>query len=71
MRSGSGILIGQRSSVLIPPKSLEPILRQLSVSRGVLNVFVPEISLERAGILAVVRQLVAAGVAKHVSMSFA
>jgi hypothetical protein len=34
-----------------------------------LNVLVPQVSLQRPGILAVVRQLVAAGVAQHVRMA--
>jgi hypothetical protein len=59
----------KRSSLLISPESFEPIRRECSVSRRVLDVLVPKIRLERARIVAVVCQFVAAGVAKHVSMS--
>jgi hypothetical protein len=58
------------SARLIPPESFETILRQRSITRGVLDVSVSEVSLERAGIVAVIRQLIATGVAKHVSVGF-
>jgi hypothetical protein len=53
---------------LILPETFEPILRQRGVPRGVLYVSVPEVGLQRAGIVAVIRELVAAGVAEHVGM---
>jgi uncharacterized protein (UPF0147 family) len=56
-------------NTLIFPEPLEAILRQLRVSRSVLNVSVPKIRLQCAGILSVIRELVATGVAKHVSVS--
>src|SRR6266576_6577433 len=59
----------KQSSLLISPESFEPIRRECSVSRRVLDVLVPEIRLERARIVAVICQFVTAGVAKHVSMS--
>lgn len=58
------------STCLVLPETFEPILRQRGIARGVLDVLVTEVSLEGAGIVAVVRELVATGVAKHVGMSF-
>src|SRR4029077_17579963 len=53
---------------LILPEVLEPIRRECSVPRRVLDVLMPEIRLERARIAAVVCVLVTTGVAKHVGM---
>jgi hypothetical protein len=44
---------------LISPESFEPIRRECSESRRVLDVLVPEIGLKRARIVAVVGELVA------------
>jgi hypothetical protein len=52
------------------PKPLKSIRRQGGVARGVLDVAVSQIGLQRAGIVAVVRQLVATGVSKHMGMGF-
>jgi hypothetical protein len=54
--------------VSILPEVLKPIRRQLGVSHRVLDVLVPEIVLQRAGIDALVRQLETAGVSEHVWM---
>ena len=53
---------------LIPPKPLEPLRREFGVAHGVLDVLVPEVVLDRAGVVAVVRELVPAAVAEHVGM---
>jgi hypothetical protein len=45
-------------------------VRQRSVPRGVLDVAVSQIGLKGTGIMAVIRQLITAGVAEHVSMRF-
>ena len=50
----------------LPPEILESVRRQFGVPDGVLNVLVPQVGLQRPGILAVVRELVAARVAQHV-----
>jgi hypothetical protein len=49
-----------------PPKVLETIYGQFGIADGVLDVFMAEIMLERARILAIVRELVSAGVPEHV-----
>src|SRR6202035_3207939 len=51
------------------PKALEPICCKFGVPDGVLNVPVAEIVLEGAGVLPIVRQLEAAGVAQHVRVN--
>jgi hypothetical protein len=55
---------------LVPPKGFKSIRRKRGVARGVLNVSMTQVSLKRTGIVAVIRQLVAAGVAQHVSVNF-
>ena len=55
-----------RRVVRIPEQPLEPLRRQLGVSNRVLNGLVAEIALDRAGIDAIVSQLVAAGMTQHV-----
>jgi hypothetical protein len=57
-------LCGKLSS----PEVLNPIRCQLRVPNGVLDVFVAEPSLQRPGIVARVRQGVAAAVSQHVRM---
>ena len=49
------------STYLFPPKVLETRRRQLSVSHGVLNIFVPEVRLQRPRIVASVGERIAAG----------
>lgn len=53
---------------LIPPKILEPAVRELRVAHGVLDAAVPEVCLQRAGIDAIVRELKTAGMPQHVRM---
>jgi len=53
-------------TTLIPPKVLEPVGRHVGVPDGVLNVLVPEVVLQGPGVMAIVRELEPAGVAKHV-----
>ena len=52
----------------IVPEALEPGRRQLGVAHRMLDVAMPELGLQRTGIDALVRQLVAAGVPKHVGV---
>jgi hypothetical protein len=54
--------------LLIRPKVFEPILRQRGVQGGVLDLFVSEVGLQLAYRVAVIRELVAAGVAQHVGV---
>ncbi len=53
---------------LVPPKALEPIRRQLSISRRVPDVLMPHPRLDGSGIMAGVGQGIAARVAQHVGM---
>src|SRR4029077_5741082 len=53
---------------LVAPEVLETGRRQLGVAHRVLDVAVPEVSLQRASIDAVIGELEAAGVAQHVRM---
>jgi len=50
------------------PKILEPIRCQLGVARGVLDVAVAQVLLDRPRVLSIVRQFVARGMAQHVRM---
>jgi hypothetical protein len=52
------------------PEAIEPVCSQLAVPDGVVDVLMPEVRPQRPGIDAVVRELVASGVAQHVGMSF-
>ena len=52
----------------LPPKVLEPIRRQLGVAHRVLDVFMPEIGLQRPRIMALFGQSEAASMAQHVRM---
>src|SRR5215216_2001552 len=56
--------VGQR----IRTKSAQPIGRHLSVAKRVLDVLVPEISLQRPDIAALISQHIAAGMPKHLRM---
>jgi hypothetical protein len=47
-------------------KKLEPLRRQRGVARGVLNIATPEVQLDRPGIVAIIGELIAAGIAQHV-----
>jgi hypothetical protein len=55
--------LGKIKPELVPPKVLEPIRRQLRVANCVLDVLVPHPGLDRTGIVAGVRQCIAAAVA--------
>src|ERR1039458_862702 len=44
------------------------LLRQLCVAHGVLDIFVPEIILDRSCVVTIACQLIAGGMAQHVSM---
>jgi hypothetical protein len=52
----------------ISKKFLESLRRQGGVARRILNVAVPEIGLDRTGVVAIVGELVAAGMAEHVGV---
>jgi hypothetical protein len=52
----------------IPKEFLEPLRRQGGIARRILNVAMPEIGLDRARVVAVVGELVAAAVAQHVGV---
>ena len=53
---------------LIRPKRGEALGAQLGIAHGVLNILVPQVVLNRPGIVAVIGQLKARGVAEHVGM---
>ena len=55
-------------SASVTPEFLEPRRRKLSVPDRVLNVLVPEIGLERAGVMARVRESEPASVSEHVGV---
>jgi hypothetical protein len=55
---------------LIFPKSSEPVRRERRVSRGVLDIAVAQVGLQRSRIDAVICQLVTAGVAQHMRVRF-
>ena len=52
----------------IPPEVLEPIRGHLGIPDGMHDVLVPEVVLQRARVVPVIRELVPAGVAEHVWM---
>src|SRR6516165_38117 len=54
------------STTLIPPKVPEPVGRHFGVSDRVLDVLVPEVVLQGPGVMAIIGQLEATGVAQHV-----
>jgi hypothetical protein len=58
----------QQKDDLISKALLEPLRRQGGIARRVLDIAMPEVRLDRAGIVAVVGELVAAGVAEHVGV---
>jgi hypothetical protein len=58
----------QCASRSVLPETLETIGRQRCVSRRVLDIAVPQIGLQRAGIVTVIGELIAAGVPQHVGM---
>jgi hypothetical protein len=53
---------------MLPPEILEPVRRQLSITHRVLNVLVPEIRLQGAGVMAGIGEGETAGVAQHVGV---
>jgi hypothetical protein len=52
----------------ISKKFLEPLRRQGGIARRILNIAMPEIRLDRTRIMAVVGELIAAGMPQHVGM---
>ena len=58
------------STRLIFPKTFEPIRCQCGVAHGVRDICVTQVGLQRPGIAAVIRQLVAATVPEHVGVRF-
>ena len=57
-----------RRAASVPQEVLEAIGRHFGIARGVLNVLVAEVVLQCPCVVAVVGELVAAGVAQHVLM---
>src|ERR1700704_6590391 len=62
--------VSPRSQRSVPPEVFEPVRRKLAISNRVLDVLMPEIMLQAAGIDALVGQLVAAAVPEHVRMDW-
>ena len=60
----------QDSRYSLPPKVFETCGRQFCVADNVLNVFVPEVGLKRARVVAFVGESIAAGMPQHVWMGF-
>src|SRR6516165_300263 len=58
-----------RRSRRLAPEILEAIRPQLGVAHCVLNVAVAEVSLQRAGIVALVGERITAGMAQHVRLA--
>jgi hypothetical protein len=52
----------------VPKKLFKPLRRQGGIARRVLNVAMPEISLDRTRVVTVIGELKAAGVAEHVGV---
>ncbi len=52
------------------PKILEPVRRQIRVLHGMRDEFVPEVMLDRSGILPVIRELIARCVPEHVRVDW-
>ena len=52
----------------ISKKFLEPLRRQGGIARRVLDIAMPEIGLDRTRVVAIVGELVAAGMAEHVGV---
>jgi hypothetical protein len=53
---------------LVAPEILEARWRELGIAHGVLDIFVPEIILDRSCVVTIACQLVAGSMAQHVSM---
>jgi hypothetical protein len=62
--------IGSRACGLVLPETFEAIGREGRIAGRILNVFMPQIGLERPGVVTVVGELVAAGVPQHVRVRF-
>ena len=63
------INLSQARYRLVLPKPLEPLGAELRVSHGVPNIFVPQVLLHGARVVAVVGELVAGGMPQHVRMN--
>jgi hypothetical protein len=53
----------------IPPKSLETIRRQRGVGNRVLDILMPKVVLDCAGVASIVGEFIAAGMAQHVGVN--
>lgn len=62
------LLFSEDDNVAILPKIPEPIRRQLGVPHRVLDVLVPQVVLDRPGVVPVVRQLEPTPMPQHVRM---
>ena len=56
--------------MLNPPEVAESVRRKLRIAHGVLDILVSKVVLQGTGIVAVVSELVAAGVAQHVRVDW-
>jgi hypothetical protein len=64
-----GTCLNFAETQLATPEILEPIRRQRGVARGVLDIAVPQVGLQRSGVVAVIRELVPTAMAEHVGVS--
>jgi hypothetical protein len=56
--------LDRQAALINPEKFLEPMRRQGGIARRILNIAMPEIRLDRARVVAIVGELVAAGMPK-------
>ncbi len=64
------MITASRTGISVSPEVLEPRRRQFAVPDRVLDVFVPEIRLQCASVVALIRQRKPAGVPQHVRVRF-
>lgn len=57
-----------QASKLLSPKFSEPARRQLSIADGVLDVLMSQVRLQRACVVTLIGERIAAGVSEHVRM---
>jgi hypothetical protein len=55
-------------AISLPEELLEPLRRQGRIARRILNIAMSKIRLDRPRVVAIVGELIAAGVAQHVGM---
>src|SRR5215470_20153185 len=67
--SDCGIRADRSARKLVLPEAFKPIRRQSRVTDGRVDRLVPEVMLDCPGVLAIVCELVAAGMAQHVAVN--